>query len=169
MGKQKLLAREEKIKEKIERRAEEKKEVKKEKPKKKVEVKKPKTDHAKAKGTYLPISMKVATEICREIKGMKVDKAKRLLEDVINKKRAIRYLRYNKEVPHQRATGPGRYPVKVAKYVLSVLESAIENAKYFELSENDLFIKEARVERAVSKDRGKFSNVEITVKEMVKR
>ena len=163
------MAREEKIKEKIERKAEEKKKEEKPKVKKKVEVKKPKTDKAKARGGYLPISMKVATEIGREIKGMKVDKAKKFLKDVINQKRAVRYLRYNKEVPHQKATGPGRYPVKVAKHILSVLESAVANAKYFELSEDDLFIKEFRVERAVSKDKGKFSNVEIVVEEKVKK
>lgn len=165
MGNQKLLAREEKIKEKISKKKEEKKV---EKPKKKVQVKKPKTDKAIARGSFLPISVKVATEIGREIKGMKIEKARNYLKDVIGMKRAVRYKRYNKEVPHQRVVGPGRYPKKVAKYMLDVLESAVSNAKYFELNENDLFIKDVRTEMSVSRKKGKYANVEITVQEKVK-
>ena len=166
-----MLAREEKIKEKISKKKEEKVEGQKkvEKPKKKVEVKKPKTDRAKARGSYLPISVKVATEIGRKIKGMKVDKAKKFLNDVIEMKSSVPYRRYNKEVPHQKSVGPGRYPKKVAKYMLNVLESAIANAKYFELNENDLFVKEVRTEMAVSRKKGKYSNVEITVQEKVEK
>ena len=166
-----MLAREEKIKEKISKKKEEKVEEQKkvEKPKKKVEVKKPKTDKAKAKGSYLPISVKVATEIGREIKGMKVDKARKFLNNVIKMKLPVPYRRYNKEVPHQKSVGPGRYPKKVAKYMLNVLESAIANAKYFELNEDDLFVKEVRTEMAVSRKKGKYSNVEITVQEKVEK
>ncbi len=170
MSETKLVAREEKIKEKQLKKAEEKMKPKEEIPKekKKVEVKKPKTNKAVGRGTYLPISPKVATEIGRTIKGWKVDKAKRFLKDVMELKRAVPYRRYNKEVPHQTGVGPGRYPQKVAKYVLEVLENAIANAKYFDLSEDDLYIKYFRVERAISRERGKYANVEITVEEKVK-
>lgn len=165
MSNQKLLAREEKIKEKISKKKEEKKV---EKPKKKVEVKKPKTNKAKARGTFLPISVKVATEIGREIKGMKIEKARNFLKKVVDMKLPVPYKRYNKDVPHQKTVGPGRFPKKVARHMLNVLESAVSNAKYFELNENDLFIKEVRTEMAVSRKKGKYTNVEITVQEKVK-
>ena len=169
MSETRLLAREEKIKEKQLKKAEEKLEGKKEtKPKKKVEVKKPKTNKAIGRGTYLPISPKLATEVGRAITGWKVDKAKRYLEDVSNMKKPVPLRRFNKEVAHQVGVGPGRFPQKVAKHMLSVLENAVANAKYFELSEDDLYIKYVRVERAVSRERGKFANVEIMVEEKVK-
>ncbi len=168
MSNQKLVAREEKIKEKQLKKAEEKEVAEKPKEKKKVEVKKPKTNKAIGRGTYLPISPKVATEIGRVIKGWKVDKAKRYLKDVADMKKPVPYRRFNKEVPHQVGVGPGRYPQKVAKYVLEILENAIANAKYFELSEDDLYIKYFRVERAISREKGKYANVEIMVEEKVK-
>ena len=167
MSNQKLLAREEKIKEKISNKKKEEK--KEEKPKKKVEIKKPKTNKAKARGSYLPISVKIATEIGRKISGMEVTKAKNYLGKVVEMKLPVPYRRYNRDVPHKKSIGPGRYPKKVAKYMLDLLESAISNAKYFELNEDDLFIKEVKTEMAVSRKKGKYSNVEIVVQEKVKK
>jgi ribosomal protein uL22 len=185
MASNKLEARQEKTKEKLEEKARKKKEAEEEKKieaitgekasekekkeeRKKAVVKKPKVDEASGRGYYLPISPKTATEVCRAIKGLPVEKAKALLNDVIARKRAVRYLRYNKDTPHRKGKGfgAGRYPVKVSKYMLGVLENAIANATYLNLDPEKLYVKIARTERAVSKERGgRYANIEIIVAE----
>jgi len=85
----------------------------------------------KAIGREMPISPKKSQEVCRTIRGMKVNDAKNYLEDVILMKRAIPFKRHNKGVAHKHGIhGPGRYPVKVAKAVIKVIESAQANAEY---------------------------------------
>jgi large subunit ribosomal protein L22 len=85
---------------------------------------------AKAYGRELPISPKKAREVCRAIRRKPVAEAKEILEDVIEKRRPIPYRRYMKAVAHKPGVGPGGYPVKVAKHILRLLESAEENAEY---------------------------------------
>ena len=85
---------------------------------------------ARAYGKELHISPKHSVEICSTIRGMHVLGAKDLLENVIGKKEAITFKRYNKCVPHQKgARGPGRFPVKAAKAILRIIESAQANAE----------------------------------------
>ena len=96
--------------------------------------------YAKAFGENLPISLKDSVNICREIKGMKLDDAKQYLEDVIKKKRAVKYFRYLDSVSHRKGIGPGRYPVKEAKYILKVLENAEANAEDKELDIDNTYI-----------------------------
>ncbi len=62
-----------------------------------------------------------------------VKDAKRLLEDIIKKKKAIPFKRYKKEVPHKKLDYKwyaGRFPVKVARVLLSLLEEMESNAEY---------------------------------------
>src|SRR5207249_6475274 len=70
----------------------------------------------KCAGRSLRISPKASVELCRTIRGMKLPEAKKLLERVIEKKVAVAYRRYHKEVPHRRnLTEPfyaGRLPQK---------------------------------------------------------
>ena len=56
---------------------------------------------AKASGRELKVSHKAAREVCKAIKGMMLNDAKEYLRDVIAKKRAIPYTRYNKKLPHR--------------------------------------------------------------------
>jgi len=87
----------------------------------------------KCAGRELRVSPKAAVEICRTIRGMKVEKAKELLEEVSAKRRAVAYKRYKKEVPHKSLDEPwyaGRYPVKTASAVLKILEGLEANAEY---------------------------------------
>ncbi len=89
------------------------------------------TTTAKASGRELRISPKAAREICATIKGMMLEEAKEFLRQVIAKKKAVPYRRYKKKLPHRRGLrGAGRYPVKAAKKILEVLESAEANADY---------------------------------------
>jgi len=86
-----------------------------------------------ASGRDLNISFKETVELCRYIKGKKLEEAKKILEEVIEMKRAIPYKRFNKKVPHHKydnTSGPSRYPVKAAKKLLNILESLEANAEY---------------------------------------
>lgn len=86
----------------------------------------------KCAGREIRISPKAATEICKAIKGMKLPEAKKLLEDVAEKRRSIPYRRYKKEVPHKGAQGfhAGRYPVKAANRIRRLIEELESNAEY---------------------------------------
>ncbi|MEZ0393980.1 MAG: 50S ribosomal protein L22 [Desulfurococcaceae archaeon] len=77
----------------------------------------------------IPVSIKYMREVAAALKGLKLDKAKELLEDVIALRRPIPFRRYKKKLSHRRGLADqhgwpiGRYPVKAARYVLEVLES----------------------------------------------
>ncbi len=96
--------------------------------------------YVKAFGRNLPLSLKDSVNICRTLKGMRLEDAKDYLEDVIKKKRAVPYFRYLDSISHRKGMGPGRYPVKEAKYILKVLENAEANAEDKELDMDNLFI-----------------------------
>jgi len=106
---------------------------------------------AKANGRDLRISPKAAREICKTINKMKLDKAKRFLLDVIDKKQVVPYRRYNKEVSHiRRIQGwyAGRYPIKAAKEILKVLDSLEANAEEKNFDVEKLKIIHAAAQRA---------------------
>ena len=88
---------------------------------------------AKASGRELRVSPKHAREVCRTIKGMKVEQAKDYLNQVIMKKKPVPFRRFNKKVGHRHGLEKafaGRYPVNAARQVLNVLEGAEANAEY---------------------------------------
>lgn len=87
----------------------------------------------KASGRELRVSPKAAREVCAAVKGMMLDEAKEFLEQVIAKKKPVPFRRYKKKAPHRRGLQKfycGRYPVKAARKVFEVLESAEANAIY---------------------------------------
>jgi large subunit ribosomal protein L22 len=63
---------------------------------------------------------------------MKLQKAKKLLEEVEEKKTSIPSRRYKKEVPHRRHQGfhAGRYPIKAANSIRRLLDELEANAEY---------------------------------------
>ncbi len=84
-----------------------------------------------------PISLKEAYEIFKVIRGMKLKDAEKLLEEVINLRRPIPFVRYKLGVSHRKGlnnmyskwkTSIGRYPVKAAKEVLKLLRNVENNA-----------------------------------------
>ena len=88
---------------------------------------------AKASGRELRVSHKHAREVCKTKKGMKLYQAKDYLQQVILKKKAVPFRRFNKKVGHRHGfekAFSGRYPVKAAKEILRVLEGAEANAEY---------------------------------------
>lgn len=102
---------------------------------------------AKALGKEMPVSPKFAREVAGMIRGMKVETAQKALEDVIDKKRAVPLKRYNKRVSHKAGVGPGRCPVKAAKAILGVLNSAASNAEYKGLDVSNMAIATISVSR----------------------
>ena len=95
---------------------------------------------AKAIGKDMPVSPKLSREICGMIRGKKVDTAIRMLEEVIDLKRPVPLKRFNKRVSHKPGVGPGRYPQKAARAILSVVRSASANAEYKGLSTGSMVI-----------------------------
>ncbi len=81
---------------------------------------------------------------------MNAEDAKKYLEDVISKKRAIPYRRYKKETPHRGQENKfyaGRYPVKAANKILGLLEELEANAEYKGLNTEKLKITHAAAHR----------------------
>lgn len=95
---------------------------------------------AKAQGKSLSISLKHSIEVCSFIRGKPLERAKDMLNKVIKQEIAVPYKRYNTELAHKRKIGPGRYPIKTAKAILNLLESAEANAQVKGLSPAELVI-----------------------------
>jgi len=87
---------------------------------------------AKASGREIRVSHKHAREVCRTIKGMMLNNAKKYLRDVIDKKKAVPFRRHKKKLGHRHGiekASAGRYPVKTAQKILHILEGAEANAE----------------------------------------
>ncbi|MBE8539738.1 50S ribosomal protein L22 [Geoglobus acetivorans] len=105
---------------------------------------------AKAMGYEMPISFKHAVEICRAIKGKKIDDAIEYLEDVVAMERAVPFKNHKKKVAHKKGLEKwyaGRYPVKASTYILKVLENLKANAEYKGLELNRLVITHAQAKK----------------------
>ncbi|MFB0544014.1 MAG: 50S ribosomal protein L22 [Candidatus Bathyarchaeia archaeon] len=86
-----------------------------------------------ASGRDLRISPKAAREICHHIKGLKLEKAKDVLQEVAELKRPIPYFRHRKKVAHRRGVqgfDAGRFPQKAAGEILKVLNQVEANAEF---------------------------------------
>ena len=81
----------------------------------------------KASGREVRVSHKHAREICRTVKGMMLTKAKTYLLDVMEKKKAVPFRRYQKKAGHRRGLDhafAGRYPIKAAEKILKIIHAA---------------------------------------------
>jgi len=134
---------------------------------------------AKAYGYELHCSPKDSVNIAHAIRGMKLEDAKRYLEEVIALKRAIPFKTHKKKVSHRKGMGPGRYPQKAAKCILDVLKNAENNAEYKGLNPEEMIIshisayKGRKIEgimpraygRATKKDE-ETTNIEVIIEEV---
>ncbi len=113
-----------------------------------VELEKDRT--ARAMGYEMDISFKHAVEICREIRGMKLQEAKEYLEDVIKARRAVPFRKYKRDVGHRRGLDrwyAGRYPQKAAREILKVLRNAEGNAEYKGLDPENMIIRHIQAKK----------------------
>jgi len=102
---------------------------------------------SRAIGLEYSVSPKHAREVCKMLKGMKVEDAKKYLKGVIEVKTPVPYRRFNMCVRMKRGVGPGRYPTKAAKAILKVLESAQSNAEYKGLESDNMRVRLAAAHR----------------------
>ncbi len=103
---------------------------------------------AKAMTKNANVSLKFSLELIREIKGKRVDRAETFLRHIMEQKEFLPLRVYKKKVAHRRGdarsfTKSGRYPIKVAKIWLSLLESVKANADYAGLDADNLIITHA--------------------------
>ncbi len=93
-----------------------------------------KSKHVRASIREVDISHKHAIEICRAIKGMKLEKAKEYLERVVAKKQPVPFRSYHTKVGHRselkNSFPAGRYPVKAASEILKLLNNLEANSEY---------------------------------------
>ncbi len=103
---------------------------------------------AKASARDIDISRKAAREICTAIKGKTIHDCIEYLEAVIEKKAAVPYRRFKKNVGHKSNvvgwTG-GRFPVKAATEILKVVRNLENNAE-----NNQLQLDRCRITHAVT-------------------
>lgn len=102
---------------------------------------------AKAVGLTLPISRKQSIMICKFIRNKNVQLAKKHLAEVILKKRAVPFTRFNDDMGHRAGMAAGRYPVKACQNILALLESAEANAQFKGLSTADLVVMHASAQK----------------------
>lgn len=106
-------------------------------------MEKNKEHSASALGNNLDISRKQCVEIGKFIRGRDIEKALGILEQVIEKKTAVPYRKYNKDIGHKKGgIGPGRYPVKAANFVVQLINAAKSNAENKGLDGEKLYIKQ---------------------------
>ena len=78
----------------------------------------------------LGISTKVSVEICNLLRNKQVKNAQKILERVIEKKEAVPYKRYKKEIPHRPGKmATGRYPIKASQTILKLLKGGLTSAQ----------------------------------------
>ena len=85
---------------------------------------------AKAYGYELHCSHKDSRNIAYALRGMKIEKAKSYLQNIIDMKQALPTVYHHRKRAHQTGIGPGSYPQKAARYVLKILDNAENNAEY---------------------------------------
>ena len=114
---------------------------------------------AKASGRYIRCSPKSAREVCHAIKGMQLEKAKEYLTKVILKKQAVPFKRHKKHQAHRKGLqkwSAGRYPVKAAYFVFTVLKNAEANAEYKGLDTDRIRITHAAAMNGPIQNKGKY-------------
>ena len=131
---------------------------------------------ARAKGMTLPISFKQSVEICDFISDRNVSDAKKILQNVIEKKVAIPFKRYNWDLGHKSKIGPGRYPEKASREFIKLIELVEANAQFKGLNTSNLVIAHISANKGgkawhygrQSRRKIKRTNIEIIVEEKSK-
>jgi len=128
------------------------KELPKQKTKSKKEtVSASKAHYASVNVKDIPISTKQSVEVARFVRGKNLKKIKFLLSQVLQKKIAIPYKRYNRDTPHRRGKiASGRYPEKTTNHFLVLLNSLEANAENKGLNVEELIVSEVIANKAAS-------------------
>ena len=160
----------------------EKVETKKETPKKEVPKKQPekkleqnKEHFAIARAINVAISTKQSVEIANFIRKKHIQKAKMILQEAIDHKKAIPFKRYNKDMGHKPGKiAAGRYPEKSAQAFIRLLNTVQANAENKGLDANTLIIDEIKADKGPQQwhygrlKRRKMKNTNLFIKVMEK-
>ncbi len=84
---------------------------------------------------------------------MKLEKAKRVLQDVVSMKRALPIKRFDFDLGHKPGMAAGRYPINAGKEFLNLLNSLESNAQNLGLNVNNLVITHAKADWAERRPR----------------
>ena len=83
------------------------------------------------------------------IRGMNVQAAKAMLNEVIKQKRPVPYKRCNKNIGHRRGRiAAGRFPIKACTEIVKLIESAETNAQFRGLNTGSLVLRHISAQRA---------------------
>ena len=110
---------------------------------------------SKARGSHLRIHFKHCREIAHYTKGMKVQKALKVLDDVLAFKAVIPFVKFTGGIGRKaqakmiKAPGSkGRWPVKATAVYRDMLKNAVANAESKGLEPENLYIDHAQCNRA---------------------
>jgi len=108
---------------------------------------------ARARGAYLRVSFKNTRETAQAINGWKLQRAKKFLENVQEKKEAVPMRRYAGSIGRtaqgkQFGVSRARWPVKSANFLLGLLKNAEANADSKGLDTGNLVVKHIQVNQA---------------------
>merc|ERR1712071_670267 len=118
----------------------------------------------KSRGKYIRVHFKNTRESAKMIKGMNLRKAQKYLKDVIDHKRCVPFIRFNRGVGRcaqakqftsapGMAASQGRWPEKSCKYLLELLRNAESNAELKSLDVDSLYVEHISVNEAPSNRR----------------
>lgn len=133
---------------------------------------------AKVKGSSLPISTKHCIELCNFIRNKPINKIKKQLELVLEKKLAIPAKRFNKDRAHKKGKiAAGFYPQKATKQIILLLNSLEANAQNKGMSVKELILTKAIANKAskplkYGRQRGlqaKRTHIDFEAQELVKK
>ena len=100
-------------------------------------------------GRNLSISTKHSIEICNFIRNKSLFRAKKQLNLVLENKLAIPLKKFHKDRGHRKGKiGPGFFPQKATKEIISLLNSLEANAQNKGLNTDSLYIKEIIANKA---------------------
>ena len=119
------------------------------------------TKAAKAKGSDMRIHFKNTYEVADAIRGMKLEKAMRYLQDVIEHKQCIPFRKYAATAGRTAQAHPfhvtqGRWPKKSCQHVLELLENVKANAEARGLDIKKTYITHSQVNKAPKGRRRSF-------------
>ncbi len=106
---------------------------------------------APAQAFDINASYKDLTQVLRAIRGKSVKDAKKILDEAITLKRAIRFSKFNKGMGHRSELGgkKGKYPAKECRIALHMLNNAFANAQSKGLDENAVVLHAAAYKQNV--------------------
>lgn len=86
---------------------------------------------AKASLRDVSMSYKATVETLKLLKGKSLEEARKILESIAALRTPVPFRRYSGKVAHKRGVpGAGRYPVKVARHLLRLLDNLENNAEF---------------------------------------